>query len=714
MSTACDAGPMRGRVFGTGFAALVAAGALAAPPAVAAQYSVACTPESETVPYGGDAGIRAAIHAADAADGASTITLAAGCAYPSFSTTDNDWYGSNDLPPISNAITIAGRGSTLSVTPGFHQRLFFIGADPGELATSGWVTPGAGDLTLEDLTLSGGFVRGGISGTGGGGMGAGGAIFNQGKLTLDRVTMTGNEALGGAAGGSGFGSGGGGINTNVMAGQTTGGGFGASFIPPAGSPPGTPGSAAAAGSGGSLGGTSGGGGSGEPVPVYTSSGGNGGAFGAGGTGGSAGAYVPNIGPINGGGGGGGGVGGGGGAGGAPFFGSEGGPGGGGGLGAGGGAAGSFGDADTAAIGGAGGFGGGGGAGSTGGAGGFGGGTGSTTSGGGGAGFGGAIFSQAGSVTINDSTISGNAADRGTGAGSSRGDGAAIFVLGGTLTVNDSTITDNVASNGTDIYVLAGNAAIGAATATATLQNTVAGTVEAGSGATVTATDHDLVTALQVTGTGKVTGTASSADPFLGPLAANGGPGMETLLPGAASPLLKTADPSTSLSVDERGTPRPPACPDIGAIEVTTACSQDQQPPPPGNPQPPVSTVTGATVSGTTAHVKLSCGSGTGSCSDTASLTVVETVSGTKVLAVTAVRTKRRRTIRKTVTLAHSNKQLAAGTSATISLKLSHAGAALLRKRHVLKTKLTVAQGSETVATKTLAFRAPKRRHRRRH
>ena len=83
------------------------------------------------------------------------------------------------------------------------------------------------NLTLNNLTLSGGFALGANggsgsydSGGGGGAAGLGGAVFNQGTLTLIDSTVVGNQARGGSgvfdspAFSTGIGGGGGGFNGN--------------------------------------------------------------------------------------------------------------------------------------------------------------------------------------------------------------------------------------------------------------------------------------------------------------------------------------------------------------------------------------------------------------------------------------------------------------------------------------------------------------------
>jgi hypothetical protein len=127
-----------------------------------------------------------------------TITLTAGCTY-TFSAADNYWYGPNALPAIASNITIEGNGAVLHNTNGTRLRFFYVGANGSSTRTPSYNTPGAGTLTLRNLTLTGGRAKGGDSCRhGGGGAGMGGAIFNQGALTLESVTVKDNTALGGA------------------------------------------------------------------------------------------------------------------------------------------------------------------------------------------------------------------------------------------------------------------------------------------------------------------------------------------------------------------------------------------------------------------------------------------------------------------------------------------------------------------------------------
>ncbi len=167
--------------------------------------------------------LRDAINVANNTGGANTIALASAATYQ-FTTADNNWYGSDALPPITSQITIQGNGATLLRDSSLPQtaagalRFFYV---------SGGLELPAGSLTLENLTLTGGLAEGGNSGLGGGGLGAGGAIFNQGTLLLDGVTLSANQAIGGSAGDISDVDGGGGMGQDSPG--NAGGGFGGSF-----------------------------------------------------------------------------------------------------------------------------------------------------------------------------------------------------------------------------------------------------------------------------------------------------------------------------------------------------------------------------------------------------------------------------------------------------------------------------------------------------
>ena len=196
--------------------------------ASAATFTAACSGTT-----GDPASLVTAINDANNATGSNTVQLGAGCTY-TLTAPDNNgnsWYGPNGLPAIASDITIEGNGATITrpaSAPSF--RLFFVGADPTSANTASYVSPGAGRLTLEDVTLSGGLAEGGDSDFGGGGAGMGGAIFSQGTVIIEDSTLTGNEAQGGASGDGAAGDGGGGIGTGSgpsLGNGEDGGGFGA-------------------------------------------------------------------------------------------------------------------------------------------------------------------------------------------------------------------------------------------------------------------------------------------------------------------------------------------------------------------------------------------------------------------------------------------------------------------------------------------------------
>lgn len=489
-------------------------------------------------------------------------------------------FGPNALE-VTSTIVIDGNGETIARGAGAANfRLFFVSA--------------AGNLTLQEVTLSNGLARGGDGGTnlgddgggGGGGLGAGGAIFNQGVLTIRNSTLTGSTAQGGNGGAgadnvgtdSGGGGGGGGIGgnggttpDNGTDGGAGGGGFfgngvgGAASVGGGGGGTtndavGAVGGVANGGPGGAttVNGTAGGLGGGGGGGGDDASGGAGGIGGGGGGGGENDNATPN-------GGGAGGFGGGGGGGGEDGFGGLGGYGGGGG----GGSNGSAGPQS----GGAGGF--------NAGAGGSAGATRGSGGGGGGAGSGGAIFNHGGTITITNSTFSGNSAIGGLGGlgtvpamngNVGLGTGGGILNRNGTVTVVNSTFTGNTAGSfGRGINNIGDGAG---ATATVTLNNCILGQAVNG----VSDFDNASINGgAQVTnGTGNLirvnvgfNGTiVSTADPLLLPLAKNGGP-TRTHMPAAGSPVLNAGTNAVagSLATDQRGVGRIlGGTVDIGATE----------------------------------------------------------------------------------------------------------------------------------------------------
>jgi hypothetical protein len=91
---------------------------------------------------------------------------------------------------------------------------------------------------------------------------------------------------------------------------------------------------------------------------------------------------------------------------------------------------------------------------------------------------------------------------------------------------------------------------------------------------------------------------------------------------------------------------------------------------------------------------------------TLTLSVVETVAGHKIIAVTASKRKRKRT----VVLGAKTLTLAAGQTKIVSVSLNATGKSLLRSRHKLAVKLTAAQKTGTSSTFTIKLTQPVKKH----
>jgi hypothetical protein len=361
-------------------------------------------------------------------------------------------------------------------------------------------------LTLIGVTLSNGYAQGGNSNLGGGGLGAGGAVFNQGTLTIDRSTFLQNTAHGGNSGDPNSGSGGGGAGLNAPNDGTGDGG----------------------GPNGGL--------SFSTSPFSAATGDHGGAGGGGGMGGAAG-----------------------------------GNGGSGGFGGGGAA----GDGGALSAGGNGGFGGGGGANSVGGATGAGGQAGfgggdvrfDGDIGGGGGGMGGAIFNDAGTVSITNSTFYTNSAVFGAGPINGAGYGGALFNYDGTMDLLFVTaIANNASNDGLQMYSYADTSGFGLQ-----LVNTIAATL-------VSTPEHDVVIG-GMSGSGGVGDLITSQLGFSGSVVTTvaptggfgyGGGPIQTFTPTPTSSNVDQV--SCGAPIDQRGIPRPQgALCDIGAVELVEPC-----------------------------------------------------------------------------------------------------------------------------------------------
>jgi hypothetical protein len=490
-------------------------------------------PASFSVINNADSGagsLRHAVDLANAAPGSNTITFASpltGGQTITLTSPDTTYpfkFGPTALviAPGDN-LTIAGSLGQAGVTISGNnsQRIFAV--------------MNGASLTLQYVTLTGGQAYGGHGGTarslgggGGGGAGLGGAIFNAtgASLTLLGSTLTGNLAQGGDGGAHNIrnytGGGGGGLAASGNY-QVAGGPY--------------PGAV-----GGGKGGYGGGGGGGN----YNQNGGVGGFGGGGGGSGGGSVQYANYGGD-------GGFGGGGGGGGDLELGSS------GGFGGGNGGKGS----PNCCYGGGG--------------------------GGGGAGLGGAIFNNTGAqLTLINSTLYANSAVGG-GFGNAYsglngtvglGLGGAIFNRNGSVTITNSTLTGDT---GGAIFNLSDAAGM----ATINLYNTIlAGSISgndlvqqqlvAGTAAVHAASPHvDIIQTITISGGTFNNSGVSTANPDLGPLVDNGGPTF-TLQPLPGSPAIGVGNVTDAvdalakvgLSGDQRGSPRLfNGAVDLGAVEV---------------------------------------------------------------------------------------------------------------------------------------------------
>ncbi|CAN5201485.1 hypothetical protein BH18ACT4_BH18ACT4_11220 [soil metagenome] len=154
-------------------------GAATSGTAVAATSTVPCRG-----PGGGAAGLVAALNQANSTAEPDTIDLQIGCNYVLTSAQSPD----NGLPVVTSEVTINGNGATIerpnSAAP---FRIFEVAI--------------GGELTLDDVTISGGSVA-----TSGGVTAFGGGILNGGTLTVTDSFISGNSVVGtgSSAGGCGI------------------------------------------------------------------------------------------------------------------------------------------------------------------------------------------------------------------------------------------------------------------------------------------------------------------------------------------------------------------------------------------------------------------------------------------------------------------------------------------------------------------------------
>jgi hypothetical protein len=178
-------------------------------------------------------------------------------------------------------------------------------------------------------------------------------------------------------------------------------------------------------------------------------------------------------------------------------------------------------------------------------------------------LGGGIFNIGTLLKVNDSTISGNLVNTVY----PHGAGGGIW-SSGVLTINNSTISTNAAGDGGGIYNYQ--------EVEASLQNSIVANSPSGGNCSGTITSNGYNLSSDNTCNFNSTGDLNNTDPMLGPLQNNGGPTQtQALLSG--SPAIDAGNPSgctdgngNLLKTDQRGRPRPDkedtgGC-DMGAFE----------------------------------------------------------------------------------------------------------------------------------------------------
>jgi hypothetical protein len=238
------------------------------------------------------------------------------------------------------------------------------------------------------------------------------------------------------------------------------------------------------------------------------------------------------------------------------------------------------------------------------------------------------------VTIADSTISGNTAPNAGG----------IFYNRGTLTVRNTTISGNtgkgIFAGDTDATLrnctIAGNTSNGVDGPVRLGNTIVAGNSGSDCLGTITSDGHNLIVNVGCTITGDTTGNLLGIDPELAALADNGGPTLTRAI-ASDSPAFDAGDPATPGSggtaceaTDQRGIARPQPvggkC-DIGAFELVSVATTTTT--------TSTTTTSTSTITTTTSTVTTITGS---SSSTVSSLTTTSTSSTTSTSAGTPTTT----------------------------------------------------------------------------
>lgn len=174
--------------------------------------------------------------------------------------------------------------------------------------------------------------------------------------------------------------------------------------------------------------------------------------------------------------------------------------------------------------------------------------------------GGGICNHSGTITLLNSTLSGNVANYGSG-------GGIYNNYGGAITLNNSTVNGNSANTGGGVYNEDSSGYGSTVQVTASILANNSG--ENCSGAIISA-GYNIASdgSCNLNGSGDVNNT----DPLLGALLGNGGPTL-THSPLTGSPAIDAGDPLNCPATDQRGAARPfdgdedgEAVCDIGAVE----------------------------------------------------------------------------------------------------------------------------------------------------
>jgi phosphoserine phosphatase len=94
------------------------------------------------------------------------------------------------------------------------------------------------------------------------------------------------------------------------------------------------------------------------------------------------------------------------------------------------------------------------------------------------------------------------------------------------------------------------------------------------------------------------------------------------------------------------------------------------------------------------------------------MSVIETLRGGKVIAISARAAPKLKT--RTITIGTATVTLAAGASEEVTVRLTSAGRLLLKEHRSLTVKLTVTSGGTQLSTKVITLREPASRGSLRH